>query len=105
MTSESSREMHSVNFDEVVCKPDIEIGEVKVQIQDVKIKVNDQFGIVKDSKVIIMDWECSLPKQKHTDGTAYQCTHCDRSFSRNGNYLNHLKTHTGGKPHQCSQCP
>ena len=40
----------------------------------------------------------------HTGEKPHQCSQCDKAFYRTSDLKGHIMTHTGEKPHQCSQC-
>ena len=39
----------------------------------------------------------------YTEEKVYQCSQCDKAFSSNVNFINHMKYHTGEKPYQSMQ--
>ncbi|KAM6148203.1 zinc finger and BTB domain-containing protein 45 [Rhynchocyon petersi] len=39
-----------------------------------------------------------------TESSAYECTHCRKTFSSRKNYTKHMFIHSGEKPHQCAVC-
>nr|CAD7403007.1 unnamed protein product [Timema poppensis] len=42
--------------------------------------------------------------RKHTGERPFQCTTCQRSFSRGDKLQMHMRIHTGEKPHRCKLC-
>ena len=40
----------------------------------------------------------------HTGGKPHQCSECGKAFAQIINLKNHMNNNTGDKPHQCSQC-
>ncbi|XP_062303648.1 zinc finger protein 180-like isoform X2 [Osmerus eperlanus] len=40
----------------------------------------------------------------HTVKKSYQCQQCNKRFSQSGSLLKHIRTHTGEKPYQCQEC-
>ncbi|CAL4098379.1 unnamed protein product, partial [Meganyctiphanes norvegica] len=40
----------------------------------------------------------------HTEEKLYQCSQCDKAFSRKNNLIEHQIKHTGDEPNQCNQC-
>ena len=40
----------------------------------------------------------------HTGEKPYQCSQCDQIFSTQSDLKTHLRTHGGGNPYQCNQC-
>lgn len=45
-----------------------------------------------------------VKKDSQSDDEEFQCTYCDKSFSKNYNLNSHLKAHSSAKPFQCSFC-
>ena len=45
-----------------------------------------------------------LVKCVHTVDTLDKCNNCDKSFLKNSNLVDKLRTNTGVKIHQCNQC-
>ncbi|XP_004715809.1 zinc finger and BTB domain-containing protein 45 [Echinops telfairi] len=39
-----------------------------------------------------------------SESSAYECTHCRKTFSSRKNYTKHMFIHSGEKPHQCAVC-
>ncbi|EDW39787.1 GL14493 [Drosophila persimilis] len=35
----------------------------------------------------------------------HQCSYCSKSFSKRGNLLTHIRTHSDERPYKCSYCP
>ena len=40
----------------------------------------------------------------HTGETPFQCSHCDKAWSKQSDLKTHLRTHSGEKSYQFSQC-
>ncbi|XP_062304475.1 zinc finger protein with KRAB and SCAN domains 3-like [Osmerus eperlanus] len=45
-----------------------------------------------------------MPQRRHTGKTIHQCQQCNKTFSRKGALVFHMRTHTGVKPYQCQEC-
>ncbi|XP_006877396.1 PREDICTED: zinc finger and BTB domain-containing protein 45 [Chrysochloris asiatica] len=46
----------------------------------------------------------SAARASGSETTAYECTHCRKTFSSRKNYTKHMFIHSGEKPHQCAVC-
>ena len=44
------------------------------------------------------------PKRQKSEGTAFNCSKCNKFFSRKPNLLRHEKIHAGDRPYQCQLC-
>ena len=40
----------------------------------------------------------------HTGKKPHSCTECDKAFAYTSDLKRHMHIHTGDKPHPCSQC-
>jgi len=40
----------------------------------------------------------------HTGEKLYNCTECGRTFAQKNTFTKHMKIHIGGKPYQCAVC-
>ncbi|XP_077548157.1 uncharacterized protein LOC144160957 [Haemaphysalis longicornis] len=41
----------------------------------------------------------------HTGERPHQCSHCGKAFAEKGSLVTHLRVHTGERPYQCHLCP
>uniref|UniRef100_A0A182VV42 C2H2-type domain-containing protein n=1 Tax=Anopheles minimus TaxID=112268 RepID=A0A182VV42_9DIPT len=46
----------------------------------------------------------TLPIMLHTGETPFQCSYCQKKFTRKEHLTNHVRLHTGETPFQCSYC-
>jgi DNA-directed RNA polymerase subunit RPC12/RpoP len=65
----------------------------KVKLESAQVKIFKQKRKSKKS-----------PKPPTVTDKTFNCSYCDKSFTKLGNLNLHLRTHTGERKYQCEQC-
>ena len=48
--------------------------------------------------------DIQLEMSAHSKGTSYTCSACGKAFKQKGNFIEHMRVHTGERPYECSLC-
>ncbi|CAL4138455.1 unnamed protein product [Meganyctiphanes norvegica] len=103
---------------EIMVKEGNEDNGELMQIQDGKIKYNEELEIKEEPIDFTEDFfqnsQCNQasphnyttikPQRVYTGNKPYHCSYCDKVFSTNSSLIYHKKLHTGEQAYQCSQC-
>lgn len=46
-----------------------------------------------------------MQKHKNEEPQSYECTECERTFTKASHLSRHMKIHGNVKPHKCQLCP